>query len=74
MYGYVRSMDILEIVKDTVEPKYLSGEVDKRETRTRKRTQIFSEQIQKGVKDMKVFIGFKIDDKLASKLNYTCSG
>ena len=50
----VRSMDMLEVVRDKVEPDYKSGEVDASESRVVKRTKVFNQQIMKGVADMKV--------------------
>ena len=49
-------MDLLAIVEDKVETKYVGGEVDKSETRVEKRTKVFLSQIRKGVSDMEVII------------------
>ena len=49
-----RSMDLLEMIKDKVEPDFIGGAVDKSETRVQKRIKVFSEQVRKGVTDMQV--------------------
>ena len=47
-------MDLLDILKEKVEPGYLSGSKDVKETKVAKRVKIFTLQVQKGVQEMGV--------------------
>ena len=53
-------MDLLAIVKDHVEPRYLDGHQDKEEVKVTKRVKIFHKQIEKGVREMKVMKYFSL--------------
>ena len=54
-------MDLLDIVKDKVEPDYVNGQKDKGEERVAKRTKVFLQQVQKGVVEMQVIKSLKMN-------------
>ena len=56
-----RSMDLLAIVKDHVEPRYLDGHQDKEDIKVTKRIKIFHKQIEKGVQEMKMIFFMKFE-------------
>ena len=55
-----RSMDLLSLVRQKVEPQFTDGETDRKEARVAKRTKVFSEQIRKTVSEMKVYSAAKV--------------
>ena len=47
-------MDLLDILKDKVEPRYIGGYQDTKETRVAKRVKVFTHQAQRGVAELQV--------------------
>ena len=52
-------MDLLDLVKDNVEPQYVDGHVDVEDVKVSKRTKVFLEQVHKGVLETKSLLEYQ---------------
>ena len=48
-------MDVNDLVKGKIEPKYMDDNVDKAEVKVRKNKMIFRKQVHKGVQESQVY-------------------
>ena len=48
-------MDLLTLVAEKVEPKYIDGHIDKEELRVAKKVKIFQQQVDKGIMEIQVW-------------------
>ena len=71
---FSRSMDLLDIVREKVEPGYIDCHRDEEETRVQKRMKIFSLQAQKGVLEMQVESSYILEEAHFAKADLIIEG